>query len=61
MPEHYTKNTVSAAAWCLKCGRDTEHRVDGGHRGPCLVCLAKPTAKVEARPVETQTEMFGGK
>jgi hypothetical protein len=36
MPEHYTRNTLTATAWCLKCRRNTEHRVDGGRRGPCL-------------------------
>lgn len=36
MPEHYTKNTLECTAWCSKCGRFTQHRVDGGRRGPCL-------------------------
>lgn len=39
MPEHFTKNTVSATFWCLKCGKATMHRVDGGRRGPCMVCM----------------------
>jgi hypothetical protein len=36
MTEHYTRNTLTATAWCLKCKRSTEHRVDGGRLGPCL-------------------------
>lgn len=36
MTEHYTRNTESATAWCARCGRMTEHRVDGGRLGPCL-------------------------
>ena len=36
MPEHYTKNTLECTAWCKRCGRMTQHRVDGGRRGPCL-------------------------
>jgi len=36
MAEHYTRNTETATAWCQKCGRNTEHRVDGGRRGPCI-------------------------
>jgi hypothetical protein len=36
MPEHYTKNTLECTAYCAKCGRDTQHRVDGGRRGPCI-------------------------
>lgn len=41
MPEHYSKNTVSAEAWCKKCQRLTQHRIDHGRRGPCLECLKK--------------------
>jgi hypothetical protein len=33
---HYTKATVSAQVWCNVCGRETEHRIDNGRRGPCL-------------------------
>ena len=36
MAEHYTKNTLTATAWCTKCNRATEHRIDDGRRGPCL-------------------------
>jgi hypothetical protein len=34
--EHFPKSTLTATAWCAKCGRSTEHRVDGGKIGPCL-------------------------
>ncbi len=37
--EHYTKSTVSAAAWCNPCRRQTQHRVDNGRKGPCLECI----------------------
>ena len=36
MSEHYTKNTLEATAWCAKCQKQTQHRVDGGRLGPCL-------------------------
>jgi hypothetical protein len=36
MPEHYTKNTLECTAWCNRCGKFTQHRVDGGRRGPCI-------------------------
>ena len=36
MPEHYTKNTLECTAWCRRCQRMTQHRVDGGRRGPCI-------------------------
>jgi hypothetical protein len=37
--EHYTKNTVTATAWCKKCGGFKSHRIDGGRVGPCLTCV----------------------
>jgi hypothetical protein len=72
MPEHYTKNTVSATYWCAKCGKPTLHRVDGGRRGPCLPCLEKPlphstslrAGSQVAKPEELQGDLFqpeGGK
>lgn len=39
MTEHYTRNTVSVSAWCPKCQKQTMHRVDAGHLGPCLPCM----------------------
>lgn len=60
MPEHYSKNTVSATVWCAPCGKPTPHRIDNGRRGPCLVCLEKPTqtkTRPPAPPV-VQTELF---
>lgn len=41
MPEHYTKNTLECTAYCNRCGKMTQHRVDGGRRGPCLDCIKK--------------------
>lgn len=44
--EHFTRNTVSATAWCPKCGTRTPHRVDDRRLGPCLDCISqveKPT------------------
>lgn len=57
MPEHFTKNTVSATWWCPKCGKATEHRVDGGRRGPCLVCLSLPSQE-KAPPVPKTMSLF---
>lgn len=58
MAEHYTKNMVSVTVWCPKCAKFTEHRVDGGRKGPCNVCLAKPLAAEKPKPAETQGELF---
>jgi len=41
MSEHFTKNTVEASAWCAKCQKRTQHRVDKGIVGPCLDCILK--------------------
>jgi ribosomal protein L44E len=39
--QHYTRSTVSAAAWCPKCKRHTQHRVDDRRKGPCLECIGR--------------------
>jgi hypothetical protein len=36
MSEHFTKNTLECTAYCKKCQRHTQHRVDGGRQGPCI-------------------------
>lgn len=36
MAEHYTRNTLECTGYCKKCQRFTQHRVDGGRRGPCI-------------------------
>ena len=48
MPEHYTKNTLECTGWCNPCGKFTQHRVDGGRRGPCLDCILKRKVESEA-------------
>ena len=51
MGEHYTKNTLECTAYCNPCGALTQHRVDAGHRGPCLVCISKLDIKIEAERI----------
>lgn len=36
MSEHFTRNTLETTAFCPKCKRPTQHRVDGGRKGPCI-------------------------
>lgn len=50
MSEHYTRATVSAAAWCPKCQKQTQHRVDDKRKGPCLECIARIEREIAARP-----------
>ena len=48
MAKHFTRNTVSAEAWCAKCEKRTQHRVDGVKLGPCLECIAQLEKLYEA-------------
>ena len=41
MTEHYPKSTISVSAFCRKCQKQTQHRVDDVRLGPCLVCIEK--------------------
>jgi ribosomal protein L44E len=41
MPEHFSANTVSAAFYCPKCQKRTQHRIDDHRKGPCLECMAR--------------------
>lgn len=64
MKQHYTRNTVSAEAWCKKCGKRTQHRVDQdtmqGRLGPCLVCIERLNRETTERFLEDrkQRELF---
>jgi hypothetical protein len=39
--QRFTRSTVSAAHWCGKCGKSTQHRIDGVRLGPCLECIER--------------------
>jgi ribosomal protein L44E len=60
MTKHFTRNTVSAAAWCGKCERHTQHRIDGVKLGPCLDCIAALEAQ-HVEPKEEKPEVKQGK
>ena len=61
MTEHFTRNTVSAEFYCSKCGKRTQHRIDGVRKGPCIPCTEKLEARhqAELRRVK-QVNLFGG-
>lgn len=62
MSEHYTRNTVSASAWCSKCAKQTPHRIDDRRKGPCLVCIAKleiEHANAPKKQAPKQESLFG--
>ena len=48
MTEHYPTNCCEASAWCPKCQKRTQHRVDKGIVGPCMACIAKYDNQVQA-------------
>ena len=48
MGEHYTRNTESVTLYCKICKQFTQHRVDGGRRGPCLNPHAPSKAQIIA-------------
>jgi hypothetical protein len=53
MRHFFSKGTVEASVWCVKCHRDTMHAVSGGRPLYCMVCQAKPLAPApaeEAKP-----------
>jgi len=62
MTQHYTRNTISAAAWCNRCEKQTQHRIDDRRVGPCLDCIAKLEAAAEKpkpRTEPTQGSLWG--
>jgi ribosomal protein L44E len=63
--EHYTRSTISAEAWCAKCQKHTQHRVDDCQKGPCLECIArleKEYAVKKSKPEKQmeQMKLFAG-
>lgn len=63
MTQHFTRNTVSAAFHCAKCGKSTQHRIDNGRKGPCLECIAHLAVEhaqfeIEKRRAARQGSLF---
>ena len=53
--QHFTKNTISARAWCGECSAFTDHKVEGGRliKSHCIPCTEKQEAEHLARPKPT--------
>lgn len=59
MPEHFTRNTVSAQFYCGRCKKVTPHRIDDRRKGPCLSCIARLEAQhAEDLKAAKQQELF---
>ncbi len=52
MSEHYTRNTLECTAYCGRCQKNTQHRVDAGRQGPCLDCIQR----IEKRAAEEKAK-----
>jgi hypothetical protein len=50
MTQHYTRDTVSVAAWCKACGGMTMHTVSDRRLGYCIPCYEKPLPATPAPP-----------
>lgn len=58
MSEHYTRNTLECTAWCNRCNRFTQHRVDHGRKGPCLEHETAVKTSKGKRPKDQQGDLF---
>jgi hypothetical protein len=58
MTEHYTRNTVSASAFCKRCRAHTQHQVQGGLMGACMDCQARPLPPAPPAPAEPERGLF---
>jgi hypothetical protein len=47
MRHFFTKDTVQASIWCVKCHRETLWAISGGRPLYCMVCQAKPLDEVK--------------
>lgn len=61
MTEHFTRFTVSAAFYCSKCEKVTQHRIDDHRKGPCLGCIDRLNQQHDAPKPEAskQANLFG--
>jgi hypothetical protein len=42
MRHFFTRNTVEASIWCVKCHKDTLHAIADGRPLHCKICQEKP-------------------
>jgi hypothetical protein len=60
MTQHFTRSTISAECYCAKCGKPTQHRIDGVRKGPCLECIARLTVEHEELEIARRREARQG-
>jgi DNA-directed RNA polymerase subunit RPC12/RpoP len=49
----FTRNTVEASIWCVKCHKDTLHAISDGRPLYCQICQSKPQPEKLAEKLET--------
>lgn len=60
MRHFFTRNTVEASIWCVKCAKNTLHAIADGRPLHCKVCQAKPQPdKPEESKQLTLTDVYG--
>jgi hypothetical protein len=60
MPEHYTRNTISAEFWCAKCKKRTQHTIDDARKGRCLPCVERLNVEHAQLEIERRREARQG-
>jgi hypothetical protein len=60
MAQHFTKQTISASAYCKICRCETVHNVQGGRLAACTRCLERlEREKAERDAQPAPAEQFG--
>ena len=55
----FTRNTVEASIWCVKCHKDTPHAIMDGRPAYCKVCQAKPLEPEKKPEPPKSGSLFG--
>ena len=58
MRHFFTRDTVEASIWCVKCHRETMHAIIDGRPAYCQVCQSKPQPKETAKPEDKQEKLW---
>ena len=54
MRHFFTRTTVEAKIWCVKCHAETAHAIADGRPLYCQICQAKPQEPEKPKPAPVQ-------